>query len=176
MIHRPRARRSARCGRARCGRAGTPHAAAKVSRTSWTIEQTPLISWRCVHAYSYTYIAAVRVRTVVPVGPSFRLGGIRPRQSRVGFSLCVLRTLIQVGQPLCARTRGRWWLVQRTIPSCGPALSRHTGAELAYYDTGVRTSVRRLAVWAATFLEFCLQGPPPPASPSATESGCRNRA
>ena len=30
----------------------------------------------------------------------------------------------------------------------------HTGAELAYYDTGVRTSVRRLAVWAVTFLEF----------------------
>ena len=44
--------------------------------------------------------------------------------------------------------------MQRTIPSCGPARSRHTGAELAYYDTGVRTSVRRLAGCAVTFLEF----------------------
>ena len=44
----------------------------------------------------------------------------------------------------------------RVRSTAGSAAARlwHTGAELAYCDTGIRTSVRKLAVWAVTFLEF----------------------
>ena len=42
------------------------------------------------------------------------------------------------------------------------ASPRHREAEWAYGVSGVRTGVRRLAVWAATSLEFRLHQVPPP--------------
>ena len=57
----------------------------------------------------------------------------------------------------------------RSTAGCSAARLRHTGAELAYDDTGIRTSVRSWSGNALTFLEFRLASPSSSASTAQLE-------